>query len=38
MKGSTTVWIRNLQTDPLILPIGIGPSNASTGGMLRGGL
>ncbi len=31
------VWIRNLQTDPLILPIGIGPSNASTGGMLRGG-
>jgi hypothetical protein len=31
------VWIRNLQTDPLILPIGIGPSNASTGAMLRGG-
>jgi hypothetical protein len=31
------VWIRNLQGDPLILPIGIGPSNASTGGMLRGG-
>lgn len=31
------IWIRNLQTDPLILPIGIGPSNASTGGMLRGG-
>jgi hypothetical protein len=31
------VWIRNLQTDPLILPIGIGPSNASTGGMARGG-
>jgi hypothetical protein len=31
------VWIRNLQSDPLILPIGIGPSNASTGGMLRGG-
>ena len=31
------VWIRNLQTDPLILPIGTGPSNASTGGMLRGG-
>src|SRR2546430_16433474 len=28
------VWIRNLQTDPLILPIGIGPSNASTGAML----
>ena len=32
------VWIRNLQTDPLILPIGIGPSNASTGAMVRGGL
>lgn len=31
------VWIRNLQTDPLILPIGVGPSNAGTGGMLRGG-
>jgi hypothetical protein len=31
------VWIRNLQTDPLILPIGIGPSNGSTGAMLRGG-
>ena len=31
------VWIRNLQTDPLILPIGIGPSNASMGAMLRGG-
>ena len=31
------VWIRNLQTDPLILPIGIGPSNASNGGMVRGG-
>jgi hypothetical protein len=31
------VWIRNLQTDPLILPIGTGPSNASTGAMLRGG-
>jgi hypothetical protein len=31
------VWIRNLQSDPLILPIGIGPSNASTGAMLRGG-
>ena len=31
------VWIRNLQSDPLILPIGIGPSNASTGGMIRGG-
>jgi hypothetical protein len=31
------VWIRNLQSDPLILPIGIGPSNASTGAMIRGG-
>jgi hypothetical protein len=30
------VWIRNLQSDPLILPVGIGPSNASTGAMLRG--
>jgi hypothetical protein len=31
------VWIRDLQTDPLILPMGIGPSNASNGVMLRGG-
>ena len=31
------VWIRNLQSDPLILPIGVGPSNASTGVMVRGG-
>jgi hypothetical protein len=31
------VWIRNLQSDPLILPIGVGPSNASTGIMTRGG-
>jgi hypothetical protein len=31
------IWIRNLQSDPLILPIGIGPSNASTGAMIRGG-
>jgi hypothetical protein len=31
------VWIRNLQSDPLILPIGLGPSNASTGAMIRGG-
>jgi len=31
------VWIRDLPSDPLILPIGIGPSNASTGAMLRGG-
>jgi hypothetical protein len=32
------IWIRNLQTDPLILPIAIGPSQASTGAMVRGGL
>jgi hypothetical protein len=31
------VWIRNLASDPLILPIGLGPSNASTGAMVRGG-
>jgi hypothetical protein len=31
------VWIRNLASDPLILPIGIGPSNASAGAMIRGG-
>ncbi len=31
------VWIRNLATDPLTLPIGVGPSNASTGAMVRGG-
>jgi hypothetical protein len=31
------VWIRDLQSDPLILPIGVGPSNASTGAMVRGG-
>jgi hypothetical protein len=31
------IWIRNLQTDPLILPIGVGPSQASTGAMVRGG-
>jgi hypothetical protein len=31
------VWIRDLQTDPLILPIGVGPSNASNGAMIRGG-
>jgi hypothetical protein len=31
------VWIRNLQSDPLILPIGVGPSNAGTGVMTRGG-
>jgi hypothetical protein len=32
------IWIRNLQTDPLILPIGVGPSQASTGAMVRGGI
>ena len=31
------VWIRNLQADPLTLPIGNGPSDASNGVMLRGG-
>lgn len=31
------IWIRNLQSDPLILPLGTGPSGAGTGGMLRGG-
>lgn len=31
------VWIRDLQSDPLILPIGVGPSNAGTGVMTRGG-
>jgi hypothetical protein len=31
------IWIRNLQSDPLILPIATGPSNASTGAMFRGG-
>jgi hypothetical protein len=31
------VWIRDLQTDPLILPIATGPSGAGTGAMLRGG-
>jgi len=30
------IWIRNLQSDPLILPIATGPSNAGTGGMVRG--
>lgn len=32
------IWIRDLQSDPLILPIATGPSGAGTGGMLRGGL
>ena len=31
------IWIRDLQSDPLILPISTGPSNASTGVMFRGG-
>ena len=31
------VWIRDLQSDPLILPIGVGPSNAGTGLETRGG-
>jgi hypothetical protein len=31
------IWVRDLQSDPLILPIGVGPSNASAGAMLRGG-
>jgi len=31
------VWIRDLQTDPLILPIATGPSGAGTGAMVRGG-
>jgi hypothetical protein len=31
------VWIRDLQSDPLILPIGVGPSNAGTGVETRGG-
>ncbi|HXN97894.1 MAG TPA: hypothetical protein VN881_02410 [Candidatus Acidoferrales bacterium] len=31
------IWIRDLQSDPLILPIATGPSNAGTGGMVRGG-
>ena len=30
------IWIRDLQSDPLILPIATGPSNASTGAMFRG--
>jgi hypothetical protein len=31
------VWIRDLQSDPLILAISTGPSGAGTGVMLRGG-
>lgn len=31
------VWIRDLQGDPLILPLATGPSGAGTGAMARGG-
>jgi len=31
------IWIRNLQTDPLILPLEAGEYGASNGGMIRGG-
>src|SRR5262249_1011309 len=31
------VWIRDLQSDPLILPLATGPSGAGTGAMARGG-
>ncbi|HUJ32123.1 MAG TPA: hypothetical protein VLY23_12640 [Candidatus Acidoferrum sp.] len=31
------IWIRDLQSDPLILPIATGPSGAGTGAMVRGG-
>lgn len=31
------IWIRDLQSDPLILPLGTGPSGAGTGAMARGG-
>ncbi|MBZ5696461.1 MAG: OprO/OprP family phosphate-selective porin [Acidobacteriia bacterium] len=31
------IWIRNLQTDPLILPIGGSEYGAGTGAMVRGG-
>ena len=30
------IWIRDLQSDPLILPLATGPSGAGTGAMLRG--
>lgn len=30
------IWIRNLQSDPLILPLATGPSGAGTGAMVRG--
>jgi hypothetical protein len=32
------VWIRDLQSDPLILPLATGPSGAGTGAMVRGGV
>ncbi len=31
------IWIRDLQSDPLILPLATGPSGAGTGAMVRGG-
>lgn len=31
------IWIRDLQSDPLILPLATGPSGAATGAMARGG-
>jgi hypothetical protein len=31
------IWIRDLQTDPLILPLEAGESGASNGAMVRGG-
>lgn len=31
------IWVRDLQSDPLILPLGTGPSGAGTGAMARGG-
>jgi hypothetical protein len=31
------IWIRDLQSDPLILPLATGPSGAGTGVMVRGG-
>lgn len=30
------IWIRDLQSDPLILPLATGPSGAGTGAMVRG--
>jgi len=32
------IWIRDLQSDPLILPLATGPSGAGTGAMVRGGI